>query len=99
MEDFNPDKNYVVNKNIAMRKGVTNIPVPEEKMDRFYIAIRENRIQFIFPEKPAIEYRDILKKYSFKWSPTRKAWVRKLTQNALGAKEEIKKLFEQLRRN
>ena len=33
MEDFNPDKNYVVNKNMAMRKGVTNIPVPEEKTD------------------------------------------------------------------
>lgn len=41
----------------------------------------DNRIHFIFEGKPEDEIRSILRRNAFKWSPTRGAWVRQLTQN------------------
>jgi vacuolar-type H+-ATPase subunit I/STV1 len=41
--------------------------------------IEENRIMFIFPGKPDDATRAVLKRESFKWSPSRGAWVRQLT--------------------
>lgn len=41
--------------------------------------IEENRVMFIFEGKPEAEVRDILKSHSFRWSPSRSAWVRQLT--------------------
>lgn len=41
----------------------------------------DNRCQFIFDGKPDQPIRDILKRYAFKWSPSRSAWVRQLTGN------------------
>ncbi len=38
----------------------------------------ENRIMFLFPGKPDDDTRQMLKGYGFRWSPTRKAWVRML---------------------
>lgn len=38
----------------------------------------ENRIMFLFPGKPDDDTRQMLKNYGFRWSPTRKAWVRML---------------------
>jgi len=53
----------------------------------------ENRICFVFPDIPSDEVRTILKSYAFKWSPTRKAWVRKITGDArYAAKYVIQKL-------
>jgi len=45
----------------------------------------ENRVMFLFEGKPADAVRAILKANGFKWSPTRSAWVRQMTGNALGA--------------
>jgi hypothetical protein len=42
----------------------------------------QNRICFVFPGIPSEQVRTILKSYAFKWSPTRKAWVRKITSEA-----------------
>jgi len=57
----------------------------------------ENRVMFEFSGKPRDEIRDALKAEAFKWSPSRDAWVRQITPNALRAgekaKEELKKLF------
>jgi hypothetical protein len=44
--------------------------------------LEDNRILFIFEGKPSDEIRSILKSSGFKWSPSRTAWVRQLTQNA-----------------
>ena len=50
----------------------------------------ENRICFVFEGKPAEAIRDILKAHAFKWSPTRGAWVRQITNNALYAAKLVK---------
>lgn len=42
-----------------------------------------DRIQILFPDKPELETRALLKSYSFRWSPRYGAWQRKLTQNAV----------------
>lgn len=44
--------------------------------------VEENRIMLIFPGKPEEAIRAKLKKFGFKWSPTRGAWVRQMTPNA-----------------
>lgn len=77
-------------------KAANNNPV-EVEHDGYTYKEDDNRIQFIFPGKPADEVRNILKQYSFKWSPTRKAWVRMLNGNGKYAAECVtKKLAEVL---
>ena len=44
--------------------------------------VADNRLLFIFDEKPPAETRAILKSNGFRWSPSRMAWVRKLSGNA-----------------
>ena len=61
------------------------------KCDQYEIKIEDNRIQFIFAGKPASEIITMLKRAAFKWSPTRKAWVRQLTPNAMRSMEQLKK--------
>lgn len=51
--------------------------------------IEENRICFVFPGKPAEPVRDLLKRYGFKWSPTRGAWVRQLNGNGRFAAQQL----------
>lgn len=45
----------------------------------------ENRVMFEFPGKPTEEVRGLLKKHAFKWSPSRGAWVRQLTNAGIYA--------------
>jgi aminopeptidase N len=53
-----------------------------------------NRLCFIFKGKPDEATRTLLKRHAFKWSPTRTAWIRKTTPNAIGA---AKVVIEQLK--
>lgn len=50
-----------------------------------------DRVQIIFPGKPAAEDIATLKKSGWNWSPTNKAWQRKLTANAQYSAERIAK--------
>lgn len=51
----------------------------------------ENRVMFIFEGKPDPTVRDMLKREAFKWSPSREAWVRQLTPNAIAAAARLRR--------
>lgn len=51
----------------------------------------ENRVMFIFEGKPDPAVRDLLKREAFKWSPSREAWVRQLTPNAIAAAARVRR--------
>ena len=51
----------------------------------------ENRVMFVFDGKPVENIRQLLKSHGFKWSPSRGAWVRQLTANAIYAVHELKR--------
>ena len=50
----------------------------------------QNRVMFLFDGKPDEPTRVMLKGRGFKWSPTRNAWIRQLTDNALYAASCVK---------
>lgn len=57
----------------------------EQKIEQIgEIEYREEdaRVWLIFPGKPADEIRSELRRHGFKWSPTRGAWVRQLSETA-----------------
>ncbi|GBQ07902.1 DUF3560 domain-containing protein [Saccharibacter floricola] len=56
----------------------------------------ENRVMFILDGKPSNEIRTILKKYAFKWSPRRGAWVRQATANGIFAARCARKALDAL---
>ena len=49
----------------------------------------DNRILFIFDDKPCEAIRTLLKRNGFKWSPNRNAWVRMLNQNGRWATNRV----------
>lgn len=79
---------------IKQLESVKAIEEPQrEEYAGFALSVdpEDNRILFYFDGKPADEVRSILKSNSFKWSPTRKAWVRKVTPNAMEATRRVKR--------
>lgn len=53
----------------------------------------ENRVMFVFEDKPDATTREILKRHAFKWSPTRSAWVRQLNNAGIWSGRQV---FKQL---
>ena len=57
----------------------------------------ENRVMFLFPEKPSEEIRKVLKKHAFKFSPSRNgAWVRQLNNAGLWAAGQVRNELREL---
>ncbi|WP_193067519.1 DUF3560 domain-containing protein [Halomonas sp. 3D7M] len=56
----------------------------------------ENRVMFIFDGKPAAEVRQVLKANAFKWSPSRGAWVRQLTNPGKHAGAAVRQQLDTL---
>lgn len=54
----------------------------------------ENRVMFIFDGKPEAAIRAVLKSHGFKWSPTRRAWVRMLNNMGRYAAERVRRELE-----
>lgn len=55
----------------------------------------ENRVMFRFPGKPDAETRALLKRHAFKWSPTRDAWVRQLTNAGIYAGKQVRAVLDE----
>lgn len=76
------------------KKG--DVEVSADYMDSYGFEIvkdyDDDRVQIYFKDIPPADLREKLKSRGFKWSPSRGAWVRKLTQNAVDTAREI--LFE-----
>ncbi|WP_095586132.1 DUF3560 domain-containing protein [Escherichia coli] len=77
-------------KELESVKSVTGSQ--REEYDGFSMEVdpEDNRILFYFPGKPEENIRSLLKSRAFKWSPTRNAWVRKITPNALADARYLK---------
>ena len=57
----------------------------------------ENRVMFEFEGKPEQEVRDLLKRNAFKWSPSRGAWVRQLTNAGIYAGKQVREGLTKLK--
>lgn len=54
----------------------------------------DDRIRIFFNEKPTAEIIQALKRSAWKWSPSKKAWQRKTTANAMYSVKELLKQFD-----
>ncbi|MEX0446596.1 hypothetical protein ABLA85_10755, partial [Xenorhabdus sp. SGI246] len=75
-----------------------------EEYENFTFSIdkEDNRVKFIFPDdkRPNDEVKSLLRNYSFKWSSTRNAYVRKITINGLNGGRYLRnKLIEYFNKN
>lgn len=79
------------------KQAATRAPkVIEEANFTFREDFEENRLMFFFGEKPSQAICKRLKQSGFKWSPTRGAWIRQITNNAyFSANDLIRFLREQ----
>ena len=64
--------------------------------DLYKYKVEDNRCQFVFDGKPEEEVRRILKSNSFKWSPSRGAWVRQASANGMYAARWVQKELDAL---
>ncbi|MGE6473396.1 hypothetical protein [Serratia proteamaculans] len=61
--------------------------------------VEENRVMFEFEGKPEQDVRDLLKRNAFKWSPSRNAWVRQLTNSGIYAGKVVREGLAKLKVN
>ena len=78
-------------KNLQVKQ--TSEPIVETHENYIYKE-EDNRCQFVFDGKPSDAVRTLLKRFSFKWSPSRSAWVRQLTRNGQWAAESVKERID-----
>lgn len=81
-----------IKKRIEQLEAKASMQVRETvKGDGFELveSLEENRIMFVFKGKPDESVRSTLKRYGFKWSPTRGAWVRQLNNAGRYAAEMV----------
>lgn len=64
--------------------------------DLYTYRIEDNRVQFIFEGKPEPAVRGILKRYAFRRSPSRGAWVRQATTNGVYAAKCVRKELDEM---
>lgn len=56
--------------------------------------VEDNRAMFIFEGKPEKATRDTLKRHGFRWSPTRGAWVRQLSNAAIWQARAVMQILD-----
>jgi hypothetical protein len=76
---------------LAMMERDRAVAVPKETQGDGYKIVEDpddNRLLIVFDQIPSPERRAKLKSAGFKWSPTRKAWVRQLNNRARWCAEQ-----------
>ncbi len=63
--------------------------------------LQDNRVKFFFPAKPDQSTRDLLRRFGFKWSPSREGqpWVRQMTTAAIQAGALLRAELDKLNTN
>ena len=56
----------------------------------------EQRVMFAFPHKPALTVRQLLGQSGFRWSVTRSAWQRPMSENSIEAAERVRRTLADL---
>lgn len=82
---------------LSKHKEKSNIIEKSENFT-FKLDYEINRVMFIFEGKPESNVREILKKNAFHWSKFNKAWVRKITPNALYVAKLVKENINEVLR-
>lgn len=82
-----------VKKRIAELESLRESEEFHYECDNYKVSVSDARVMFEFAGKPSDNARKIIKCNGFKWSPSRVAWVRQATSNAIeGARDLIKSL-------
>lgn len=82
---------------LSKHKEKSNIIEKSENFT-FKLDYEINRVMFIFEGKPESNVREILGKNAFHWSNFNKAWVRKITPNALYVAKLVKENINEVLR-
>lgn len=56
----------------------------------------EQRVAFAFPQKPAQSVRQLLGQSGFRWSVTRAAWTRPMSDNSIAAASKVREALESI---
>lgn len=80
-----------VKERIALLENRSTDETQEETIGAATIVdnVEENRVQILFPGKPAEEIRTLLKQNGFRWSPSNGAWQMHRSPMALHRAREI----------
>ncbi|WIF74477.1 DUF3560 domain-containing protein (plasmid) [Proteus vulgaris] len=91
LQNNNAEINRIKKRINSLSKHKENENIVEENETfTFKLDYEINRIMFIFEGKPESSVREILKSNAFHWSKFNKAWVRKITPNALYTAKLVK---------
>lgn len=71
-------------------KKVQSLHPEKESTSLYTFCVDDGRVQFSFNGKPVAVVRDVLKSHGFRWSPSRRSWVRQATAAGLSAAESVK---------
>lgn len=82
-----------VKKRIESVSVVQTLPDVTREYEGYTYKEEECRVQFVFDTIPNPEIRTVLKAQGFKWSPTRKAWVRMLNSAGRYAAKRVIELI------
>ena len=92
LQNNNANIRRVRQRILQLEQAARNVTLEQEGNGYTYREdAEENRVMFLFDGKPEPEIRTLLKSHGFKWSPTRRAWVRMLNSMGRYAAERVRR--------